>query len=547
MMSDHHGPTPVARLLRPRSIAIVGVSPEPASPGATVLASLQNFGYGGAIHLVSRGRTQVLGRGCVGAIDELPDGIDAAVLCVPREAVRDAVAACGRRQVGGAIVFASGFGESGEAGRAAQDELAAVARDGGVALLGPNCLGLVNQIDGVPLSMGLLAPAHDRAPTVGLVAQSGAMMSAIREAARHKGVGFSHMISTGNEAVVGMEDFLAELIDDAPTRVIALFVEQIRHPPLLLALTARARAAGKPIVLFHSGRSSAARSAAQSHTGALAGDFRIMAALVAHQGVVLVDGFDELVDTMALLARCPAPPSAGVGIITNSGAFCGIAHDVAADAGLAVAQPSAATLERLRAVTPPFTVPGNPLDLGTLLMRSPHLLAEAARAMLGDDAIGSLVIAAVLGTPAQALDKANAVLPVLDAAQKPVAFGAIGGNRGAAGRTSWRGSTRQRRRSSARPSGRCARWRISADTLACCKAGAHGKRRTTSPRRHSLVAGRCRSISARLGSPLPAFRCPPVRSRRAPRRPRRSRRASTIRSSSRRRPPRSPTRATLAA
>ena len=428
MMSDHHGPTPVARLLRPRSIAIVGVSPEPASPGATVLASLQNFGYGGAIHLVSRGRTQVLGRGCVGAIDELPDGIDAAVLCVPREAVHDAVAACGRRQVGGAIVFASGFGESGEAGRAAQDELAAVARDGGVALLGPNCLGLVNQVDGVPLSMGLLTPAHDRTPTVALVAQSGAMLSAIREAARHKGVGFTHLISTGNEAVVGVEDFLAELIDDAPTRVIALFVEQFRHPRLLLALTARARAAGKPIVLFHSGRSSAARSAAQSHTGALAGDFRIMAALVAHQGVVLVDGFDELVDTIALLARCPAPPTAGVGVITNSGAFCGIAHDVAADAGLAVAKPSAATLERLRAMTPPFTAPGNPLDLGTLLMRSPHLLAEAARTMLGDDAIGSLVIATVLGTPAQALDKANAVLPVLDAAQKPVAFGAIGGD-----------------------------------------------------------------------------------------------------------------------
>lgn len=419
---------PVARLLRPRSIAIVGVSPEPASPGATVLASLQNFGYGGAIHLVSRGRTQVLGRPCVGAIDELPDGIDVAVLCVPREAVRDAVAACGRRRMGGAIVFASGFGESGEAGRAAQDELATIAHAAGLALLGPNCLGLVNQVDGVPLSMGLLTPARDRAPTVALVAQSGAMLSAIREAAQANGVGFSHLISTGNEAVVGVEDFLAELIDDAATRVIALFVEQLRRPRLFLALAARAREAGKPIVLFHSGRSTAARTAALSHTGALAGDFRTMAALVTYHGVVLVDAFDELIDVTALLARFATSPVAGVGIITNSGAFCGIAYDVAEAAALDVPKPSPATLERLGALMPAFATADNPLDLGTQLMRAPHVLGETAQAMLADAAIGSVVVATVLGTPAQALDKANAVLPVLDAATKPVAFAAIGGD-----------------------------------------------------------------------------------------------------------------------
>jgi acyl-CoA synthetase (NDP forming) len=377
---------------------------------------------------VSRGRTEVLGRPCVGTIDDLPEGIDVAVLCVPREAVRDAVAACGRRRAGGVIVFASGFGESGEAGRAAQDELAALARGAGLALLGPNCLGLVNQVDGVPLSMGLLTPAHDCALTVALVAQSGAMLSAIREAVQAKGVGFSHLISTGNEAVVGVEEFLAELIDDAATRVIALFVEQLRRPKLFLALAARARDAGKPIVLFHSGRSTAARIAAASHTGALAGDFRTMAALTAHHAVVRVDSFDELIDVTALLARVPPPPTAGVGVITNSGAFCGIAHDVVAEAALDIAPLSPPTIARLQPSMPSYVAPDNPLDLGTLLMRSPHLLGETAQALLADDAIGSLVVATVLGTPAQALDKADAVLPVLDAATKPVAFAAIGGD-----------------------------------------------------------------------------------------------------------------------
>jgi acyl-CoA synthetase (NDP forming) len=363
----------------------------------------------------------------VATIDDLPPSIDVAVLCVPRAAVAEAVAACGRRHMGGAIVFASGFAETSEAGLAEQDALAASARRSGLALLGPNCLGLVNQVDGVPLSMGLLAPANDRALRVGLVAQSGAMMSAIREAARARGVGFSHMISTGNEAVVGMEDFTAELIADETTRVIALFLEQIRRPRLFLALAARAREAGKAIVMFHSGRSAAARAAARSHTGALAGDFRTMAALVAHQGVVRVDSFDELIDTMALFARYPQPPVAGVGVITNSGAFCGMAHDVAAAAGLEIPRLSSSASERLRTLMPSFAAPDNPLDLGTQLMREPQLLGTAAQAMLEDDNIGSVVVAVVLGTPQQALDKAQAALPALDDAAKPASFAAIGG------------------------------------------------------------------------------------------------------------------------
>jgi len=416
---------PVDRLLRPRSIAIVGVS-DPASPGATVLAGLRTFGYGGAIHLVSRGRREVLGEPCVASIDELPLDVDVAALCVPRDAVAEALAACVRRRMGGAIVFASGFAEADAAGRAEQDALAAMARKEGLALLGPNCLGLVNQIDGVPLSMGGIEPMRDRALTVGLIAQSGAMMSAIREAARAKGVGFSHMISTGNEAVLGAEDFLAALIEDGATRVIALFVEQIRRPRLFLALAAQARQAKKPIVLFHSGRGAAARAAARSHTGALAGDFRTMAALTAHEGVVLVESFDELTDVAALLDRAPAPTT-GVGVITNSGAFCGIAHDVCEAAGLDIPGLSEATVARVRALLPPFAPAANPLDLGTQLMRAPHLLGEAAQALLEDPNIGSLVIATVLGTSQQALDKARAAMPVLRAAKKPVAFGAIGG------------------------------------------------------------------------------------------------------------------------
>jgi acyl-CoA synthetase (NDP forming) len=421
-------PVSVERLLRPRSIAIVGISPEPGSFGAAALSSLASFGYGGAIHLVSRSRHEVLGRSCVASMDDLPEGIDLAVLCLPQAGVLDAIAACGRRRIGGAVVYAAGFAETGAVGLANQEALAGTARRSGVAVLGPNCLGFINHVDGVPLCMALPEPTRHREPAVGFLAQSGAMMLAAGDAIEAKGIGCTHVVSTGNEAVTGIEDFLAALIEDEATRVITLFVEQIRRPRLFLDLAARARERRKPIVMFHSGRTAAAQAAAKSHTGALAGDFRVMTALTSRQGVILVESFDELIDVSALLCRHPVPPTAGVGVITNSGAYRGVTFDVCAEAGLDVPALSGAVRERLAALLPPFMAAENPLDVGTQLIRTPELLGTTAQAMLEDPNIGSLVVAIVLGRRQQAIDKARGALPVLRAATKPVAFGAIGGD-----------------------------------------------------------------------------------------------------------------------
>jgi acyl-CoA synthetase (NDP forming) len=421
------GLMPVGRLLRPASIAIVGISPEPGSFGATMLSSLKSFEYNGAVHLVSRSRSEVFGRPCVPSIDELPMDVDLAVLCLPRAGVRDAVAACGRRRIGGAIVFASGFAETGAAGVAEQHVIGETARQSGIALLGPNCLGFLNHVDGVALCMALPEPRRDRDPTVGFIAQSGAMMLAAVEVVHAKGIGYTHIISTGNEAVVGVEDFLAELIEDEATRVITLFIEQIRRPLVFLELAARARERRKPIVMFHSGRTSASRAAALSHTGALAGDFKTMAALTAHQGVILVESFDELIDVAALLVRYPDPPTAGVGVISNSGAFRGITFDVCHEAGLDVPALSQPVRDRLAALMPSFAVTDNPIDLGTQLIRTPQLLGTATQALLDDPNVGSVVAAIVLGSRQQAVEKARAAHGVMCDAAKPVAFGAIGG------------------------------------------------------------------------------------------------------------------------
>src|SRR6266446_3320313 len=302
----------MARLMRPQSIAIVGVSPQPGSPGGGVLDNLERFGYGGDIHLVSRSRGEVKGRPCVASIDDLPEGVDTVLLTIPRAAIEEAVSACARRAVGAVIIFAAGFAEAGGEWKAAQDRIAAVARDAGMAVCGPNCLGIMNYVDGIPLTFSpQQPPTPPTAPGLSIVAQSGGLSSILRTALIAKDVPVAFAVSTGNEAVLGLEDYLAFLLDDAMTRVITVFAEQIRRPLRFLTLAARAREAGKAIVLLHPGRSASARAAAQSHTGALAGDYAIMRALVAREGVIAVDSLDELIDVSELMARFPNVPAAG--------------------------------------------------------------------------------------------------------------------------------------------------------------------------------------------------------------------------------------------
>jgi acyl-CoA synthetase (NDP forming) len=420
-------PDLVARLIRPRSIAIVGVSPEPGSLGGAVLANLKRFAYGGDIHLVSRSRSEIDGRPCVGSIADLPQGIDVAVLAVPNAGIADAVAACVAREVGAAIIYAAGFAETGEAGRAAQDAMAKIARRGGLAISGPNCIGLVNYCDGVPLTYEPIAPLTvTRAPAVGVVAQSGAMLSSLRAALLGKGLGLSHIVSTGNEAGLSAEDFLEFLVADLSTRAIVMFAEQIRSPPRFLHVARRARQQAKPIVLMHPGRSRRARESARTHTGAMAGDYAVMATLVRHHGVVLVDTIDELIDTAEILARFPAPPTAGAAVITNSGAFKGFALDFCDAIGLDLPQPTDATLAALAKALPPYAAIDNPLDTTGQTIKQPSIFTDAAAHLLADPNIGSAIVSIVPGGPQQAMAKVAALLPPLTATTKPVAVAVMG-------------------------------------------------------------------------------------------------------------------------
>jgi acetate---CoA ligase (ADP-forming) len=418
----------IARLFRPRSIAIVGIAPEPGSPGFALLGNLDRFSYAGSIHLVSRNRAEVAGRPCVPSIDALPDGVDLAMLMLPRAAIEEAVAACVRRKIGAAVVFAAGFGESGGEWAEAQERFAAAARAGGLALCGPNCLGLMNYIDGVPLTFSQQATTTQPAPpTIAIAAQSGGLATILRNAFWARGLGVTYTVSTGNEAVLTLEDYLEFIIEDRETRVVATFAEEIRRPQRFLALAARARELGKPIVLLHPGRSAAARASAQSHTGALAGDHAMIVTLAAHAGAVMVESLEELIDVSELMVRFAAPPTEGLAILTDSGAIKGVALDHCEALGLDLPPPLPATAERLRRELPEFVGPTNPLDVTAQGILHLDLYARTIAPLLADPSFGSLLLAVIVtGGGDFALNKGRAALRPVIGSQKPVIFGLLG-------------------------------------------------------------------------------------------------------------------------
>ena len=387
----------IERLLRPRSVAIVGASPTPSSFGASVLANLENAGFAGDLHLINPKRSEIDGRRCLPSIDALPRGVDCAVLAIPRASVLESVAACGRRGVGGVIIFSAGFAESGAEGRAEQEKLAAIADDHGLLVEGPNCLGMVNFIDGVPLTFVLTPPSpYKGSEGIAIASQSGAMAAVVGVGLRSRELGVSFSISTGNEAVSNVEDFVEYLVEEEHTRAILMIVEHFRWPKRFLAAAARARAMGKHIVLLHPGRSGAARASAETHTGAMAGDFQMMRTKVSHAGVIVVDTLEELLDVTEILTRCPSLPSGGAAVFTESGAFKALTLDFCDALGLPLPPLSDATSAALRRVLPDFIPPTNPLDLTAQALVDPELYGRTLPIVLNDDHYGSLVLGIIL-------------------------------------------------------------------------------------------------------------------------------------------------------
>lgn len=393
-------PGAIERLLRPRSVAIIGASDKPGALGASVLSNLTRNGFDGEIYLVNPKRDEIAGRRCYPSVAALPRNIDAAVLAIPRAGVLDAVRDLAAHGTGATIIFSAGFAEGGAEGLAEQEEIGRIARDSGMVVEGPNCLGMVNFIDAVPLTFveTHISPFKDR-PGIGIVSQSGAMACVLGTTIASRDLGLSFSVSTGNEAASGVEDYVDYLIADPSTRVITMIVEQFRKPQRFLAAARRAREAGKLIVLLHPGKSAAARDSAATHTGAMAGDYAVMRVHVERAGVVFAETLEELADIAEIALRCPALPSGGTAVFGESGAFKALTLDLCEELGLDLPAIHDADSPALRAAMPPIVGVSNPLDLTAQGLVEPDLYYRVLSALFGDDRFGGIVMGVIQTDP----------------------------------------------------------------------------------------------------------------------------------------------------
>lgn len=418
----------INRLLRPRSVAIVGASPTPGALGASVLGNLERNGFKGDIHLINPKRDEIGARPCLKSIQDLPEGVDAAVLAIPRATVLDAVRALAERKVGAVVIFSAGFAEGGEEGLAEQREIAAVAQAAGMVIEGPNCLGMVNHIEGVALTFVETAVTPPKgAPGVGIVSQSGAMAAVLGVTLASRDLGLTFSISTGNEAASGVEDYVDYLVTEPETRVITMIVEQFRKPQRFLAAARRARDAGKTIVLLHPGKSSAARESAATHTGAMAGDYKVMRLLVAQAGVLFAETLEELADIAEIVLRCPPSKNEGVAVLGESGAFKALMLDLAEELGVTLPVLSDADSPALRAALPEFVGVSNPLDMTAQGLVEPDIYHRTLSALFGDERIDSIVVGIIQTDPVTTAIKSPPILRAVTELQptKPVIFAGL--------------------------------------------------------------------------------------------------------------------------
>ena len=416
------------RLLDPTSIAVVGIGSRPDGPARRIVANLLSLGFAGGIYPVNPKYENILELQCYPSLEAIDAQVDLAIISVPAAHVAAVIRKGAQLGIKSYIVLSSGFAEAGGEGHALEAELKNMAIHHGLLIMGVNCSGSINFHKRKHLSFTAVFDGDEFLPgPVAYIGQSGAMGSIFYSLAVKQGVGFSHIISSGNETALGLTDYLEYLIDDPNTRVIVAYAEQVKNGRRLLELGRRAKAAGKHIVVFKSARAAAGARAAISHTGSMAANDAICASLFRKAGIVKVRTLEELLAVCKLLlARRPLPTGRRAAILAISGGTAVIAADLAEESGFAVPSLSCDTKARLRQWLPEFASSDNPVDVTSGLFYQPEKFAKVLECLAADPGIDlTVILGAYEHQIAQRLAEESA--PVLAACPKYSAAAWIAG------------------------------------------------------------------------------------------------------------------------
>jgi acetyl coenzyme A synthetase (ADP forming)-like protein len=360
-----HSRESLEALFAPKSVAVIGASTKPDSLGRAVFKNILFHGYTGVVYPVNPKAKSILGVKAYPSVLDIPDEIDLAVIIVPAIAVANVLEECGRKGVRAAIVISAGFKEIGEEGAQRERELQQIAQRYGIALLGPNCLGIINTDPAVSLN-ATFAPGMPRQGNIAFISQSGALGVAALEYAQRQKIGLSKFISIGNKADLHENHLLDYLKDDPLSDVILLYVEDLEDPQgfhrLATEITSE-RPKKIPILAIKSGRTLEGAKAATSHTGALAGSDEVYDSIFMQSGVLRVETIEELFDYAIAFAQQPLPQSNRIAIVTNAGGAGILATDAAVRHGVQLAEFTEETVRKLRELLPPTVNVANPVDM----------------------------------------------------------------------------------------------------------------------------------------------------------------------------------------
>ena len=411
----------LAPFFSPRGIALIGASTDPYKLGYGLARNLVQCNFQGVIHFVNPKGGSLLGRPMHPSVLNLPDPVDLAIVLIPAAGVTDVLKDCATRGIHAVIVASGGFRETGTQGASMEASILEIARQSGIRILGPNCIGLLDTH--LPLDATFLPPPGPPPGDVAFISHSGAICAAVIDWARGQGFGLSRLVSLGNQVDVNETDVLAPVAEDHFTRVLTLYLEGVSDGPRFVK-EARKITRRKPIVALKVGRYPSGQRAAASHTGALAGQESAFNAAFRRAGVIRADTSEELFDWARALAWCPLPKGRAIAILTSAGGPGVTAADALEMNGMSLAILSPETRKNLGQLLPPAASLNNPVDM--LASASPEQFAACLQVLLADPGVNGVLVV----TPPPPMHTTGAVaktmIPVIHNSDKPVTIALMG-------------------------------------------------------------------------------------------------------------------------
>lgn len=380
----------LTKLLKPKSVAVIGASEKEGFGGDVCRNILSYMEDRSHVYFIHPKRDQVFGVPCYKSVTDVPESVDLMVICTSQKTVIPLLREGAAKGCGGAVVFASGYGEVGtDQGRANEKELMETAKELGIAVMGPNCAGFVNYVDNVQ-AFAFISDKRDRKGSVGVVSQSGQLCLSLMDC---PGMRFSYSISAGNGKIVQMEDYMDFLVEDENTKVVSIYIEGVKNADKFAAVLKKAADRRKPVVILKAGRSAKGGAIAASHTGSLSGSDASFDAVLKKFGAIRVDDLEELMAMSLMLSTLKQMPKQATFASMNlSGGETGICADVGSLNGIEYPDFTEETLASLKAQLPSYASPNNPLDMTASLSYDADLYAGALRTVMDDPNIGMVLI-----------------------------------------------------------------------------------------------------------------------------------------------------------